>query len=266
MYDNNLKDKVVLITGATGLLGSQYAECLAQNNANLILCDIDEKKVITKADYLQEKYQIKAIGLSCDVRNKSSIEDSVESGVEHFGKLTSVINNAAATGEFLLKRGEVFTNLADFDLDVWDETIKTNLSGPFLVAQAVEKHLKKNKGGSVINISSTYGVVGPDHRIYEGLDFNSAVAYAASKAGIHGLTRWLSTYWGKYDIRVNSMVPGGVYNNHDPIFVERYSERTPLGRMADKEDMPGMILYLVSDMSKYCTGQQYFVDGGWTAI
>ena len=266
MYDLNLEDKVVLITGATGLLGSQYAECLAQNKANLVLCDIDSNKAEDSAKRLAKKYDIEAIGLKCDVRDKDSIHRAVEDGIKKFSKLTSVINNAAATGEFLLKRGEVFTEFANLDFEVWEETLKTNLSGPFLVAQAVEKYLIKNEGGSVINISSTYGVVGPDHRICEGLEFNSAVAYAASKAGIHGLTRWLSTYWGKHNIRVNTMVPGGVFNNHDSLFVDRYSKRTPLGRMADKEDMPGMILYLVSDMSQYCTGQQYFVDGGWTAI
>ncbi len=266
MYDFDLFNKVVMITGATGLLGTQYAECLAKNNAKLLLCDINLEKVRSLADRLSDKYNSEAIGLHCDVRQKESITACVDEGVKHFGGLTSVINNAAATGEFLMKRGDIFSTFADLDLEIWEETIKTNLSGPFLVAQAVEKHLVKNGGGSMINISSTYGVVGPDHDIYEGLPFNSAVAYAASKAGIHGLTRWLATYWGHQGIRVNTMVPGGVYNNHDAVFVERYSERTPLNRMADKEDMPGMILYLVSDMSQYCTGQQYFVDGGWTAI
>lgn len=266
MYNLDLKDKVVMITGATGLLGSQYADCLAHNNAKLILCDIDIDKSKALSQELSQKYGIESEGFYCDVRDKQSIISAVEDGVDKFGKLTSVVNNAAATGEFLMKKGEVFSEFADFDIDVWNETITTNLSGPFLVAQAVEKHLINNGGGSVINISSTYGVVGPDHRIYEGMPFNSQVAYAASKAGIHGLTRWLSTYWGKNNIRVNTMVPGGVMNNHDPVFEKRYSERTPLNRMANKHDMPGMVLYLLSDMSQYCTGQQYFVDGGYTAI
>ena len=237
MYNFDLSNKVILITGATGLLGSQYADCLAQNNANLVLCDIDLGRTQKLADQLSNQYSIGALGLHCDVRDKSSIIDCVEAGVKEFGKLTSVVNNAAATGEFLMKKGNVFTEFSDFDIGVWEETIKTNLTGPFLVAQAVEKHLVRNGGGSVINISSTYGVVGPDHRIYEDLPFNSAVSYAASKAGIHGLTRWLATYWGRHSIRVNTMVPGGVFNNHDPIFVERYSNRAPLHRMADKEDM-----------------------------
>ena len=138
MYDNNLKDKVVLITGATGLLGSQYAECLAENNANLILCDIDEKKVITKASYLQEKYQIKAIGLYCDVRNTSSFFYSLYSVFESFFNLSSFFFYAASTGAFLLKIVAFFSHLAYFFLFVWDDTLKTTLSVPFFVSPAVE--------------------------------------------------------------------------------------------------------------------------------
>ena len=109
-------------------------------------------------------------------------------------------------------------------------------------------------------------MVGPDHRIYKDMPFNSLPSYAASKAGVHGLTRWLATYYGEKGIRVNTVVPGGVENNHDPEFIKRYSERTPLGRMAKPKDMVGIILYLSSDLSIYATGQQFFVDGGWTAI
>jgi len=266
MYDFDLSGKVILLTGATGLLGSVYAEHLAKHNASLILCDIDLKKTQELAIKIADKYKNNVIGLFCDVGDKTSINECIEEGYKKFGRITSVVNNAAATGEFLMKKGELFTDFADFNIDMWDATIKTNLTGSFLVAQAVEKYLIENGGGSVINVSSTYGVVGPDHSIYEDLPFNSTVAYATSKAGVHGLTRWLSTYWGKHNIRVNTLVPGGVLNNHDELFVSRYSERTPLHRMANKEDMPGMIIYLLSDMSQYCTGQQYFVDGGWTAM
>jgi NAD(P)-dependent dehydrogenase (short-subunit alcohol dehydrogenase family) len=265
MYDFDLSGKVIFLTGATGLLGSSYAKFLAKNNASLILCDIDLRSTDKLAESISNKYNVKTIGLFCDVCDKASIEECARVGYKKFGKITSVINNAAATGEFLMKKGKLFTEFSDFDLELWNATIKTNLTGPFLVAQVVEKYLIENGGGSVVNVSSTYGVVGPDHSMYEGLPFNSTVAYASSKAGIHGLTRWLSTYWGKHKIRVNTLVPGGVLNNHDELFVSRYSERTPLERMANKEDMPGMVIYLLSDMSQYCTGQQYFVDGGWTA-
>ena len=144
--------------------------------------------------------------------------------------------------------------------------LKVNLTGVFLVAREGGKAMLESGGGSLVNVSSTYGVVGPDHRIYEGMTFASFPGYSATKAGVHGLTRWLATYWGDKGIRVNTLVPGGVENNHDPEFVKRYAARTPLGRMAKREDMVGMVIYLVSDASAYSTGQQFFVDGGWTAV
>jgi len=140
-----------------------------------------------------------------------------------------------------------------------------NLDGVFLVAREAGKAMAENASGSLINVSSTYGVVGPDHRIYKDMPFSSFAPYSAAKAGVHGLTRWLATYWGEKNIRVNTLVPGGVYNDHHPDFVQRYSTRTPLGRMAKSDDLVGMVIYLASDASQYCTGQQYFVDGGFTA-
>lgn len=143
--------------------------------------------------------------------------------------------------------------------------MRTNLTGVFLVAREGGRAMLASGGGSLVNVSSIYGVVGPDHRIYEGMPFASFSAYSASKAGVHGLTLWLATYWGRRGIRVNTVVPGGVYNEHDPEFVRRYSERTPMGRMAQREDMVGVIVYLASEASRYSTGQQFIIDGGLTA-
>jgi NAD(P)-dependent dehydrogenase (short-subunit alcohol dehydrogenase family) len=186
--------------------------------------------------------------------------------MKKFGRVDAVLNNAAATGEHLMRQGAVFTSFEDSTLAVWEQAIRVNLTGVYLVAREGGKAMLKSGGGSMVNVSSTYGVVGPDHRIYEGMKFNSLPSYAAAKAGVHGLTRWLATYWGDKGIRVNTLVPGGVENNHDPEFVRRYTARVPLGRMAKREDMVGMMIYLVSDASAYSTGQQFFVDGGWTAV
>ncbi len=266
MMNFDFTDKVIVITGATGLLGQGYCEAFASKNGKVIMGDLDFEKTAQLSKKINQKYGDLTFPILCDVNDEESIINFLKIGYKKFGKITSVVNNAAATGEFLMTRGEVFTELSDFSSTIWSETIKTNLTGPFIVCRESVKYLKDSGGGSIVNVSSTYGIVGPDHRIYEGLPFNSTVAYAASKAGINGLTRWLATYLGKDNIRVNTLVPGGVYNNHDPIFVERYSARTPLGKMADRLDMVGMVLFLISDMSSYCTGQQYFVDGGWTAI
>jgi NAD(P)-dependent dehydrogenase (short-subunit alcohol dehydrogenase family) len=176
-----------------------------------------------------------------------------------------VLNNAAATGEHLIKVGNAFAPFEEYPLAVWEQVLRTNLTGVFLVAREGGKAMLAGGGGSLINVSSIYGVVGPDHRIYAGMPFSSFAAYAASKAGVHGLTLWLATYWGRAGIRVNTLVPGGVYNDHDPEFVRRYAERTPMGRMARREDLIGMVVFLASDASSYCTGQKFVVDGGLTA-
>ena len=139
------------------------------------------------------------------------------------------------------------------------------MTGAFLVAREAGKALKNGGGGSLINVASAYGVVGPDHRIYEGQTFQSFPAYSASKSGIIGLTRWLATWWGKDNVRVNCVSPGGVYNNHNERFTAAYGNRTPMGRMADREEITGALIYLLSDSSRYCTGQNFIIDGGFTA-
>jgi NAD(P)-dependent dehydrogenase (short-subunit alcohol dehydrogenase family) len=148
---------------------------------------------------------------------------------------------------------------------VWEQVLRTNLTGVFLVAREGGKAMLANGGGSLINVSSIYAVAAPDHRIYEGMQFSSFPAYSAGKAGVHGLTLWLSTYWGRNGIRVNTLVPGGVFNQHGEDFVRRYSDRTPMGRMANSDDLVGMVIFLASNASRYCTGQQFIVDGGLTA-
>jgi NAD(P)-dependent dehydrogenase (short-subunit alcohol dehydrogenase family) len=204
--------------------------------------------------------------MACDVGVEADVVGLFQEVMKKFGRVDAVLNNAAATGEHLMRQGAVFTSFEDSTLAVWEQAIRVNLTGVYLVAREGGKAMLKSGGGSMVNVSSTYGVVGPDHRIYEGMKFNSLPSYAAAKAGVHGLTRWLATYWGDKGIRVNTLVPGGVENNHDPEFVRRYTARVPLGRMAKREDMVGMMIYLVSDASAYSTGQQFFVDGGWTAV
>ena len=173
--------------------------------------------------------------------------------------------NAAATGEFLMKEGDAFAPFEDYPLAVWKRTIDVNLTGTFLVARAAGRAMKESGGGSLVTVSSVYGLVGPDHRIYDEQSFKSFAGYSASKAGVLGLTRWLATWWGKDGVRVNCLTPGGVYNDHNPAFADAYSNRTPMNRMADRDDMVGMLLFLLSDASAYCTGQNYIVDGGFTA-
>ena len=262
----DLSDKVIALTGGTGLLGSEYTKTLLNAGATVIIADLKTANPKIKADFLSKEYKDKIYGIDCDVSQEEEVIDLFKYIKKSFGKLDVLINNAAATGEHLMREGEIFTSFEDSKLSVWEETLKINLTGVYLVAREAGKLMIENSSASIINVSSTYGVVGPDHRIYKDMKFNSLASYAAAKAGVHGLTRWLSTYWGNKGIRVNTLVPGGVENHHNPEFVKRYSFRTPLGRMANPKDLSGIILYLSSDASSYSTGQQFFVDGGWTAI
>lgn len=257
--------RVIVVTGCTGVLGRGYCRAFAQRGARVVMADLPDRDPGAAALALATETGAQTLGLACDVGDESSVTALFAQAMAHFGRVDAVLNNAAATGEHLLKIGEVFAAFEDYPLAVWDQVIRTNLTGVFLVSREGGKAMLASGGGSLINVSSIYGVVGPDHRIYEGMPFSSFPAYSAGKAGVHGLTLWLATYWGQRGIRVNTVVPGGVYNGHREAFVERYANRTPMGRMANPDDLVGMMVYLASDASRYCTGQQFIVDGGLSA-
>ena len=253
--------KKVALIGATGILGSYYVELLVSQGAQLVIADKPGSQVLE----LGKKHNIPA--LEIDVSKEASVVAGFKWIDENFGELNAVINNAAITSEGLAANGgDPFAPVEEADLSVWNNSIDVNLTGTFLVAREGGKILKKGNGGSIINISSIYGVVAPDHNMYTDMPFKSFAGYSASKAGVIGLTRWLASWWGKDNIRVNSIAPGGVYNNHDQTFVDRYSQKTVLGRMATPEDIAGMVLFLISDASSYCTGQNYLVDGGLSCL
>lgn len=261
----SLENRVVVVTGCTGVLGTSYCRAVAQRGARLVMADLAERDPVAKAEALAEETNAQVLGMACDVGSESDVIALFETTMKHFDRVDVVLNNAAATGEHLMKVGEVFAPFESYPLAVWDQVLRTNLTGVFLVAREGGKAMLASGGGSLINVSSIYGVVGPDHRIYKDMPFSSFPAYSAGKAGVHGLTLWLATYWGQKGIRVNTLVPGGVLNEHSEAFVRRYSERTPMGRMANSDDLVGMVIYLASDASRYCTGQQFIVDGGLTA-
>jgi NAD(P)-dependent dehydrogenase (short-subunit alcohol dehydrogenase family) len=262
----DLSGKVIVVTGGNGLLGSAYCQAFAEHGAQVVVADLAQAGPQKAAQELAARTGAQTLGVECNVAAESDVVALFSQALERFGRVDGVMNNAAATGEHLMRQGAVFSPFEDYPLAVWEEVLRVNLTGVFLVAREGGKAMLASGGGSLVNVSSTYGVVGPDHRIYEGMKFASFPGYSAAKAGVHGLTRWLATYWGDQGIRVNTLVPGGVENRHDPEFVRRYAERTPLRRMARREDMVGMVVYLMSEASAYTTGQQYFVDGGWTAV
>lgn len=273
MFDNKqkeakrfcLKNRVVVVTGSSGILGTVYCQALAQRGSCLVMADLAIKNPEKRATALKNKTGAKTLGVVCDICCEHDVKSLFKKAIARFGRVDAVLNNAAATSEFMSKEKPLSGSFENYPLFAWEKVIKTNLTGAFLVAREGGKVLNQCGGGSLVNVSSIYAIAAPDHRIYKGMSFNSNPAYSAGKAGVHGLTLWLSSYWGNKKIRVNTLVPGGVFNQHKKEFVRRYANRTPMGRMANRDDLIGVIIFLISDASLYCTGQQFIVDGGLTA-
>jgi NAD(P)-dependent dehydrogenase (short-subunit alcohol dehydrogenase family) len=257
--NTDIKGKRVLLLGACGVLGRAHVGILIEHEVNLIIADRPGSTVLEDAKSLE------IFGLEIDAGDEASMIAGIDSATKKYDGLDGAIFNAAITSEGLAVIGDPFHAFEEYPLELWQKAIDVNLTGSFLFAREAGKVLKTGGGGSLINVASLYGVVGPDHRIYDGQPFQSFPAYSASKAGIIGLTRWLATWWGKDGVRVNCVSPGGVFNDHNESFSVAYGNRTPLGRMADRNEITGIFIYLLSDSSRYCTGQNFVIDGGYTA-
>lgn len=257
----DLSGRTIIITGAAGLLGSQYADGLSQVGANVVLADISLPQCKILEKNIKNKYSTNPFSVKLDLTKQSSIKSMVSSIKKKYSKIDVLVNNAAYQGNKKI-RSSGFENLK---LDTWNQAIDVNLTGVFLCCQEVGKQMLKQKNGNIINIASIYGIVAADQRIYGKSGQNSAAFYAATKSAIINLTRYLASYWNRTGIRVNTLSPGGVENNQDSTFKKKYSEKTMLGRMAKKDEYVGALIYLASDASSYMTGANLVVDGGWTA-
>lgn len=266
----DLHGQVAILTGGAGLLGRKYALALASKGARVIIADTDiqgGRKVVTE---IVEGQGGDAMLIETDVSSKASVQAMVKRTLAESERIDILINNAAIDPKFDPQHvSEHGSSFEDFPLDQWDRSIAVNLTGMFLCAQAVAKPMLTRGRGVIVNVSSTYGLVGPDQRIYENPGAQEQrykpVAYSVTKSAVLGLTRYLATYWARKKIRVNTLTLGGVFNDHDDEFTKRYSERTPLERMATPCEYCGAMLFLVSDASSYMTGANLVVDGGWTA-
>ena len=257
----DLKDQVVLLIGASGLLGKQYSESLSEAGANVVLADLNFSECKKLESALRKKFDVNPLSIKVDITKKQSIIEMVKKIMKHYSKIDILINNAIFP-EGSKERSVGFEN---FSLSVWNKVLSVNLTGVFLSCQEVGKIMVKQKRGNIINISSIYGLTGADQRIYGKSKLNSSPAYAVTKSGILNLTRYLASYWHDKGIRVNTLSLGGVKNNQDPLFMKNYSYKTIVGRMAKKDDYSGSILFLASNASSYMTGSNLVVDGGWTA-
>ena len=257
----NVKDKVVILIGATGLLGREYSELLSEAGANVVLADLNFSDCKKFESTLRKKFDVNPLSVKVDITKKKSITEMVKKVMKYYSKIDILINNAIFP-EGPKERSVGFEN---FSLSVWNKVLSVNLTGVFLCCQEVGKVMVKQKRGNIINISSIYGLTGADQRIYGKSELNSSPAYAVTKSGILNLTRYLASYWYDKGIRVNTLSLGGVKNNQDSIFIKNYSYKTMIGRMANKDDYSGSILFLASNASLYMTGSNLVVDGGWSA-
>jgi NAD(P)-dependent dehydrogenase (short-subunit alcohol dehydrogenase family) len=264
-----LDGQTAVVTGGAGLLGKQFCRTLAQAGANVVVADLNQKVADLEAEKLKaEGYS--AIGVGVDVTTPSSTQEMVQSTLKAFGRLDVLVCSAAMDPKFDAEnqdkqKGNAFES---YPLDAWKQALDVNLTGLFLCCQAAVQPMLEQNHGVLINICSTYGLVGPDNRIYEKPNQPKSfkpVFYSVTKAGVLGLTHYLATYYAGTNIRANALTPGGVYNNHDELFTKNYSARTVLGRMAKQDEMNGALLFLASDASSYMTGSNVVVDGGWTA-
>ena len=258
-----LTKKVIILTGANGFLGNYFIKGIAEHGANLALIDIDQAKLKKLSIKLSQKYKVKCNYYVCDITNNLQVKSTVDKIKNDFGKIDVLVNNAQGN--------DVIKPFEDMTLEDWRKTSSVNEEGIFLVSQAVGSLMSKQKsGGSIIQISSIYGVVAPDHRIYENSVFNnkkmgSTAVYSFTKAGIIGLTKYLSTYWAEKGIRVNCITPGGIESNQNEVFKANYSSRIPLKRMGKPDEMVGGLIFLASNSSSYITGHNLIIDGGLSA-
>jgi NAD(P)-dependent dehydrogenase (short-subunit alcohol dehydrogenase family) len=259
----DLSNKTAIVTGGAGVLGVVFCSALAAHGANVALVDLNKSDAEKAASLIQGN----VIGFGCDVSDTLSVKKLVDDVVKEFGEINILHNNAATKSEDL---SAFFAPFEKYSLSEWRKIMSVNLDGMFIVDQLVGAQMINQKtGGAVIHTSSIYGVIAPDQRVYEGSDYmglkiNTPAVYAASKAGVIGLSRYLATYWAQHGIRVNTLTPGGVESGQNKEFQDRYSSRVPLGRMAERLDLAGALIYLASDASKYVTGQNLIVDGGLT--
>lgn len=267
----SLKGKVIVITGATGLLGKMHADAVACYGGTPILLDLSQKETENYAKQLNQKYKTNSMGFEIDITNEKSIESNAQLLINKFDKIDALVNNAANNPKIEDSRYKNFSRLENLTLKTWNQDIAVGLTGAFLCSKHYGYQISKNtNGGSIINISSDLAKIAPDQRLYaiEEIDDDKQdvkpLTYSVVKTGLIGLTRYLATYWASKNVRCNALCPGGVKNNQSENFIQRVNKKIPMGRMANYNEYQGTLLWMLSDASSYLNGEIISVDGGRT--
>jgi NAD(P)-dependent dehydrogenase (short-subunit alcohol dehydrogenase family) len=268
----SLKGKVIVITGASGLLGRQHAHAVAMMGGTPILLDLNQKVINDQAVEIENKYGVNARGYMVDITNEESVKANCELIINHFGKIDGLVNNAANNPKVEESEEKNFSRLEYFSSQVWDNDLAVGLKGSFLCLKYYGFAISNNgNGGSIVNISSDLGLIAPDQRLYriDGLKNEQQpvkpITYSVVKTGLIGMTRYVATYWADKNVRCNAICPGGVENNQSKQFLEEVKKRIPMNRMAHQDEYQGLLIFLLSDASSYLTGSVIAADGGRTA-
>lgn len=245
--NNTLKDKIIIVTGGSGLLGKEIINDLEAKGAIAINADIN---VVT---------DFKKHMLTVDITSEESIVKAIKLVSDYYGKIDGLVNNAYP------RTKDWGTKFEDITYESWQKNVDMQMNSTFLFIQKIMPELLKTKGG-IVNMTSIYGVVGNDLTIYENTNINTAAPYSAIKGGVINFTRYLASYYGRQGVRVNCVSPGGIFDNQLETFVANYEKKVPMGRMGNPDDIAPAVSFLLSDEAKYITGQNLIVDGGWTTI
>ncbi len=243
-----LKDKVIIVTGGSGLLGKAYIDKIKSEGGIAINADIAVDVDLSKNTH------------TLDITNEESVIEIIKNVSEKFGQIHGWVNNAyPRTKDWGIK-------FEDEPFSSWRQNIDMHLNGYVLCCKLIIEHMKQFNYGSIINLSSIYGIQGPDFTVYEGTSMGNPAGYAAIKGALINFTKYLASYYGKDGIRVNCVSPGGIFDNQNPIFVNNFNKKVPLKRMGSADDIAPAIAFLLSDEAKYITGHNLVVDGGWSIV
>ena len=245
---NRLKDRIIIVTGGNGLLGKAIIERIKAEGAFCVNFEINHK---TNDDLSN---------VECDITNQESIDNALSLVIDKYHKIDGLVNNAYP------KTKDWGDKFEDIKIDSWKQNVDWQLNSYFYMSQKVAIQMVKQKRGSIINMASMYGVVAPDFTVYDGTNMTMPAAYSAIKGGLVNLTRYIAAYYGPQQIRVNTVSPGGIFDNQNTTFVRNYEKKVPMRRMGTPSDIAPSVVFLLSDDSKYITGQNLIIDGGWTAI
>lgn len=267
----SLKGRIIIVTGASGLLGRQHVEAIAQAGGTPVLLDLDQEILNAQVIGLNDQFNVNARGYVVDITNEEEVKENCATIINEFKIISGLVNNAANNPKVENTEGINFSRLEHFPLDIWNKDIEVGLTGSLLCSKYYGYVISNNPlGGSIVNISSDLGLIAPDQRLYrvEGIPEDEQpvkpVTYSVVKSGLIGLTRYLATYWADKNVRCNAICPGGVENNQNEAFLAEIIKRIPMNRMARPNELQGLLVLLLSDASSYINGAVISSDGGRT--